>query len=525
MSMPTPTGAEWVATNTLIRWSTERGVHIDGPALGDLDPIGRHVLTSLTPVGASAGFVFRAVLRGGRQAALTVTFPVARMREVLASSYAHLRDSELYGLGAEPSLEWAGTRSLAPVRARLENAAIAMFRSRWGPLPEIAAPLREMMADGAGPKMSLLAAHGLRDAVPIVVDPQTMAGLPAFDDLTEAFRYGEIVALPFPVTYLDTTGEDGRGVPVEVALAADRSQTVELFGALVSRSHDGGLAVLPLARSATNDDDGGSPEIFGRVVFGVDPPAAATIGEQEIPVPGWDRTMRLAALSPGSALMLRAATGGMQNTDPLGLILRTFASPGSDLALRGRIEVGGSVDDLQLLGPAGFADGDNTDLLFAASRVLVALACELLGVFYFLDAPGVSLETVPMARPQRRQAQRQGQQVAQTVTLRPVSRGFRTSGGEPGKGAHSYQYLVRGVWAHYPLGTRMADARPDLVKPCPRERCQGQCRRILHPPHWRGPAGGPIVLKTRVLPLLADPATDPAGPDDDPDTQAGSGDA
>lgn len=495
---PTPTGLEWVARSTLERWEADAQIELLGPQISALRADGRHRLTRMLPGDARRpGFDLRAQLSDGAQATLTVTMPARRLQSMLQAAFADQRSFILYGLDFAPARAWAGVRAMPALTEQLEAFAYQGAKAAGGQLDElIGEQMAQTLATTTMTGVSLMAVQQLRHATPIVADPETMAGLPSFEDLEEAFAYGAMMALPFPTCFVDLCGVDGQGTIVELEALAGQLAEFELLGALVSRSHDGGVAIMPFARNRQSDGLA-MPEVFGRVVFGVDSPAPLGMEPLDVPVPAWDDPLRVGVLSPGSALMLGA--GGPQRPGPFGDEMLDRMAKALTGVVRGRVELAGTVDMKALTGDED-ADVDEHPGLMA--RCLVALACEVLGIFYFLDVPGTELTAVPMARAERRRAERENRPVAQTVRLVPRARAAADL--QPGaapdakKRQLTVRFVVRGTIAHYRRGTRMADADPDLIRPCP--RC-GECRRVLRPPFWKGPEGAPVKLKTRVLSL------------------------
>lgn len=146
---------------------------------------------------------------------------------------------------------------------------------------------------------------------------------------------------------------------------------------------------------------------------------------------------------------------------------------------------------------------DTVKALVWWSNMLWILASKALAALSIVEAEEVVLVDAPMEVRDRKRAEKRGWPIAQQVVIRPSTRrrdGERTP--PSGEEAHySHRFWVRGHFKHFPIGTRMADVRPDLVRPCPRSDAAtncGFCRRVWTPPFIKGPEDAPLVLKTLV---------------------------
>lgn len=127
---------------------------------------------------------------------------------------------------------------------------------------------------------------------------------------------------------------------------------------------------------------------------------------------------------------------------------------------------------------------------------LRAPALAAISALRILDAVNVELIDVPMSRPVRRRAEREGVKPALYVDV-------RTSAGQAGgTSAHgtiewTQRWTVRGHWKHFGEHTAVARRHPSRVIDVPG---RGRCVKVWCPPFIKGPADKPLVLKTRVVP-------------------------
>lgn len=115
---------------------------------------------------------------------------------------------------------------------------------------------------------------------------------------------------------------------------------------------------------------------------------------------------------------------------------------------------------------------------------------------YFLESANVALTEAEATRQQRRAAERHGGRVALTVSIRQPKRRPRSHDAPSHPRDWSHRWEVRGHYKHFPVGTKLADSRPDKLVDHP---TLGQCRRIWCPPHVKGPESKPLVPKLRVV--------------------------
>lgn len=122
----------------------------------------------------------------------------------------------------------------------------------------------------------------------------------------------------------------------------------------------------------------------------------------------------------------------------------------------------------------------------------------VLDVLYFLDSSNVELVEAPVSRQVRRRSDREGRPIGTVVEIRTSKRKYIARDGGEGDGMpveFSHRFEVSSHYKHFPVGTRMADSRPDLVKYC--SKCDAPCRKIWTPSFVKGPEDKPFIPKTR----------------------------
>jgi hypothetical protein len=330
--------------------------------------------------------------------------------------------------------------------------------------PQIAWSARGMMAPALLSEMRLCRT--------VAVDLDVAEGLPDWESLDEAWAYAQDAELPFPVTYFDFTTPGGYRPKVILQSKDGEERTLTLRAALCKKE-GGYLRIAPFAwfedvehlpneLRARNDYD-----VPGTVHFGL-APRLGDAGQLE------DVThLRLSSeegLSAPSQMML---------TQPL------LGQPGwvdlySDL----------TAND-------GDARGEdvNNALLQAEAMIATTAACRVLSVIYALDSTvNIELADAEPSRPERRAVDRAFQRgrdalISKTVRIHPTrqTEARRETGA---KREYSHAHWRRGHFAHYPLGTRMADrlAESDATKLVDHP-VKGLCRKVYRPPTIVGATG------------------------------------
>jgi hypothetical protein len=127
------------------------------------------------------------------------------------------------------------------------------------------------------------------------------------------------------------------------------------------------------------------------------------------------------------------------------------------------------------------------------------LVARALAALSIIEAAEVEIVDAPMEKRVLKRAIKRRWPIAQQVVIRSHSKRYRVTSPPSGEEAHySHRFWRRATVAHYPLGTRMADTRPDLVTACsrPLDRNCGFCRKVKRPACIVGPSDKPLVLKT-----------------------------
>lgn len=312
----------------------------------------------------------------------------------------------------------------------------------------------------------------LRVCRTVAVDLDVAEGLPDWDSPEEAWAYARDAELPFPVTYFDFTTPGGYRPKVVLRSEGGVEQTLTLRAALCTKE-DGFLRIAPFAwfadaehlpdelRARTDYD------VPGVLHFGLSPRLGDAGELEEV------THLRLTSeegLSAPSQMML---------TEPL------LGPPGwvdlySDLTA----------------GDARGEDADDAALLHAEAMIAATAACRVLSVIHALDSTvNIELADAEPSRPERRaveRALRRGEDalISKTVRIHPTRQaGSRREQGTA-KREYSHAHWRRGHFAHYPLGTPMADrlAERDVTKLVDHP-LKGLCRKVYRPPTIVGATG------------------------------------
>lgn len=313
------------------------------------------------------------------------------------------------------------------------------------------------------------------------IEPEQVAVLPDWDDLSDAWDFAADAGLPFEHVYLDFEGPGGFAPLVSMfpnvyerdegtwrARQTDGEKvTVHLHGAAVDRDGNGNLHVTPFGGfSYGGEDQSMYVRPLGTVAFDA-PLLDQVVSSTEQSVVGLDGHRYFTeALSASTEFLL--ASGGTPGR--LGCVTVPF--PRDDPETPSALTVMDAV-------------------LTAALRVLAALS--------IMESEAVVVEDAPLEKRDRDRAEKRGWKIAQMVYVRPTRKGPRS---EPtGESAHySHRFWVSGHYKHHPIGSRLADMRPDLVRPCTRvgpASC-GSCRRVWTGPFIKGPEDKPLVVKSLV---------------------------
>lgn len=315
--------------------------------------------------------------------------------------------------------------------------------------------------------------------------------LPDWEEPGDAGDFAADAGLPFDPLYFEFEGAGGVAPTHEVELglvdrAGEVGRTVRgamvLRGALVWRGESSNLTVEPYGdvyllgegesfRKARERASLTDPRVAaGRVVFGHQPFEPATEEVGTLRIVALDGAMREVAESHPVALDAAMYTKSAVS----GVVVLPFSELYASKNVDGETAVGwGAV------------------VLSMAMRVLACLS--------IMESEAVVVDDAPMESRDRKRADKRGWQISQQVFVRPTRKGPRS---EPtgNEREYSHRFWVSGHYKHFPLGTRMADRRPDLVSPCTRagDASCGVCRRLWTPPFIKGPDDKPLVVKALV---------------------------
>ena len=284
-----------------------------------------------------------------------------------------------------------------------------------------------------------------------------------FEDLGRAFEYAAEARLPFAVTFFDFLDALGHGPAIGVHFVEGGGKELgfQLQGVVAAESEDERETIyLPILGAP-----GQAPEEIGAAFVGWDGERQALVEPHR-----WQEPSSDSGVGPVTLFSVSAAM------DALGETPRA---------------VGGAL--------VGVARGDLADeavdefRMFAAAMTGTAMR-QALKVVYLLDSMNVELTPATVSRQVRRQAQRQGTQIAWTVHVRQAV-GAKVGQEDSGSRGFSHRFEVRGNFAHHPAGSWLyRHSARDEIHPCP--RC-GVCRRVWRPPHIKGPADRPLAIKIR----------------------------
>lgn len=321
----------------------------------------------------------------------------------------------------------------------------------------------------------------------ITVDPAQVNALPGWDNIFDSIEYCEEGGLPFPTIFFDTYLPHGP--------EAQSSPGLEKFplGGGVLNQTPYGMVVIPIGtKSYESPTDTVLPS--GYVHFGQSLPEF-----YEVKMGGGDGRYIFdypqLRIDPGFLAFATATHEHRQDFDPdltnemfnfddyIGAYIKAEQKP-----LNAVIEAI----------PHRF-NGDeemNDYLISVCAANTYTRASRLVEILYFLDTPNIEIVDAPLTRQIRRQAERSGATIAQTIFVKHSQRRSKQRDGDAESIDYSHQFEVRGHWKYYPKGTRTADARPDLLRFVPG---RGMCRKIWCPPFVKGPEDAPLVIKTRRL--------------------------
>jgi hypothetical protein len=294
-----------------------------------------------------------------------------------------------------------------------------------------------------------------------------------FADLGEAFDYAAAARLPFEVTFFDFLDEHGEGPAITAHIIDGGGEEMGFDLKAVVVSED------PRERQTTY-----------MPVIGMKGQPPEEIGAAFV---DWDRERGTFA-EPARWSERMPGLGGS-------ITLFSVSTAMEALEERPRPIAGA------LMGVArgNLSDEDATYFKSFAATMTATAVRQTLKLLYLLDSANVELAPAPVSRQVRRQAERQGTQIAGTVQVRQASRSETTEQTD-GSREYSHRFEVRGNFAHYAAGTWLYEhSVPEDIRPCP--RC-GQCRRVWRPAHIKGPRDRPLAIKFRRVTFRDDASGD-----------------
>jgi hypothetical protein len=471
---------------------------LDDRVVGNLDPRGQHQLSDLQRVTGEGMTDFvrcRAHLLLKARDALRpyevyLDFPSRYVGVLLNSAEAIVRDttpearySDTFRFAvAKPT--WAGSFSFDRIwreaeRIVREPQAFELSEGAWNVSPGVMFRAETLL--------HLNEAHLVR------VEPDQVQVLPEWDDFADLWDYARECAMPFDTLFLDFEGPGGLA-PVHIATVrlwddgspkSEANLRVHLKGAVVRRESgwaapDGretegrGVLVVPYGEVQQGEKVWGGYHALGGMMFGA-LTHDAEIHETEMTSYPRDGSPGFRATVPSIPASL--LTDGMSGVVTLPFTAAEFAR---------HVGRAGMEANKQAIAWGGV-------VLSCAARVMAALS--------IMESEAVVVDDAPLEKRDRDRAAKRGWQIAQMVYVRPTRKGARKSEPTGEERNYSHRFWVSGHYKHFPVGTKMADTRPDLVRPCTRPgdaACGMGCRRIWTPPFIKGPDDKPLVMKSLV---------------------------
>lgn len=314
---------------------------------------------------------------------------------------------------------------------------------------------------------------GLRNATEVLCDPEQLMLLPDFDSIEQAAEFAQAVALPFEGNvFLDMEGAARSCVTVTIPAGHE----VVVRGAMVSRPGDGTLLIAPYGHLRTTDmavDAEQTYNSLGAFAFGLD-------RERRMPT-GIGTTTNVMdngmvfstyAVDPAAIPFVYAQDAPPDGWEPSSCCAYTLYDAADDR-------------------PA------ELNLIAAMAEAVTTAAMVALKTLWLMNMGNVEIVDAPLTRQWRREAARKQQRIALAVHVHVNRKQYASSAdGAHAAREYSHRFRVRAHVKHFQVGTRMADADPGKVKPCP--RC-GRCRQVFTPSFIKGPDNRPLVLKSLVL--------------------------
>jgi hypothetical protein len=316
--------------------------------------------------------------------------------------------------------------------------------------------------------------HHMREAKTVAVDLDVSEGLPDWSNPEEAWGYAAEAELPFPITYFDFTTPGG--YRPKVALKTHDGERILTLRAALCWTMEDHLAIAPFTWLEDDLGGGGPMDMAHRTDY--DSPGALhfgrkieILGRDNEPVDEPDFISHLRITSDGGV----SAPAQVIRTEPI------YGQPGW-------VDLMNNQD--------AYTGEDAEGLLLAEAAITTAAACRALSVIHALDGTvNIELGEGEPSRPERRRAERamkkgQRAEISKTVRIHPTRQTESIPNHKPGTREYSHAFYRRGHFAHYPIGTRMADrlAERDHTKLVDHP-VKGLCRKIYRKPTIVGRLG------------------------------------
>lgn len=392
-----------------------------------------------------------------------------------------------------PKPTWAGSFSFAPIwdsaarimREKVE-AELDPESDTWDVEPDVMFRAETLL-------------H-LEDAHLIRIEPEQVQVLPEWEEWGDLWDYARECAIPFDPVYLDFEGPGGiapvHGLTVNMLdengdRAAD--MYVHLKGAIVrhQRTDDStdsevsSLLIIPYGEVQQGERQWGGYYALGSFQFGTN--TRYPIAETEMTMVGRDGNKSFRTIVP--SVSARLLTGGelADNDEIVGGLPGAVTLP---------------FTPAQFIKATGSTQKTLNENLVAWASVVMSCTSRVMAALSIMETECVVIEDTVLVKRDRDRAEKRGWKIAQMVYVRPTRKGgSRATSNLENHRDYSHRFWVSGHYKHFPVGTRVADTRLDLVRPCTRHgaaACPMGCRRIWTQPFIKGPEDKPLVPKTLV---------------------------
>lgn len=395
------------------------------------------------------------------------------------------------GIPGVPQMpRWVGTHSFESIFKR----ACELAQMSYIEAGQTEVPTRQVM--------STTEATLLAEAHVLCIEPEQVAVLPEWENVQEVFDYALDAVLPFDPLFLDFSGPGGLGP----ALNERDGSAMTITGALVWRQPGEFGEVLMVAPYGWPTVKGGIvPDVIqlGGMGEGYALTQNESIGWFALGAPSVD--LRDGEIVHTGETMLKMGGSGNIAAGATTCWADACArvDPAAPLNLPGYaiMPFGYKAYRAEFFAADEAGQTEWADHLLSWGGLIWTLVAKTLAALSITEAVEVEFVDAPVERRVRKRAEKRRWPIAQQVVIHSHSKRYRDHPAPSGEEAHySHRFWRRATTAHYPLGTMMADARPDLVTPCkrpPESNC-GFCRKVKRPACIVGPKDKPLVLKSLV---------------------------